>query len=69
MYDISFSYEALVAWIGPCTVPTSSLEVLANEKKPIHLFSVWCILSQRNVSFVIFGKSAKFTDSQAVEEE
>lgn len=69
VYDISFSYEALVAWIGPCTVPTSSLEVLANEKKPIHLFSVWCILSQRNVSFVIFGKSAKFTDSQAVEEE
>lgn len=66
---MSSSYEALVAWIGPCTVPTSSLEVLANEKKAIHLFSVWCMASQRNVSFVIFGKSTKFTDSQAVEEE
>ena len=67
-YDISSSYEALVARIGPCTVPASSLEVLANEKKAILLFSVWCMPSQRNVSFVIFGKSAKFPDSQVEEE-
>lgn len=37
-YDISSAYEALVAWIGPCTVPTSSLAVLANGKKPYIYF-------------------------------